>query len=72
MSRLEEVMNEVEQESQGVEASPQNEGTGERPASESSVNEVGVNEGTEQDQVAKEPKENRNGILQGELHENEI
>lgn len=56
MSRLEEVMNEVEQESQSIEASPQNEGTGERPASESSVNEVGVNEGTEQDQVAKEPE----------------
>lgn len=56
MSRLEEVMNEVEQESQSIEASPQNEGTGERPASESSVNEVGVNEGTEQDQVAEEPE----------------
>ena len=56
MSRLEEVMNEVEQESQSIEASPQNEGTGERPASESSENEVGVNEGTEQDQVAEEPE----------------
>lgn len=56
MSRLEEVMNEVEQESQSIEASPQNEGTGERPASESSVNEVGVNEGTEQDQVAEQPE----------------
>lgn len=56
MSRLEEVMNEVEQESQSIEASPQNEGTSERPASESSVNEVGVDEGTEQDQVAEEPE----------------
>lgn len=56
MSRLEEVMNEVEQESQSNEASPQNEGTSERPASESSVNDVGVNEGTEQNQVAKEPE----------------
>lgn len=56
MSRLEEVMNEVEQESQSIEASPQNEGTSERPASESSENEVGVNEGTEQDQVAEDPE----------------
>ena len=56
MSRLEEVMNEVEQESQSNDASPQNEGTSERPASESSVNEVGVNEGTEQNQVAEEPE----------------
>lgn len=56
MGRLEEVMNELEQESQSIETSPQNEGTGERPASESSVNEVGVNEGTEQDQVVEEPE----------------
>ena len=56
MSRLEEVMNEVEQESQSIEASPQNEGTGKRPASESSVNEAGVNEGTEQNQVVEEPE----------------
>ena len=56
MSRLEEVMNEVEQESENIDTSPQNEGTGEHPASESSVNDVGVNEGTEQNQVAEKPE----------------
>ncbi len=56
MSRLEEVMNEVKQESENIDTSPQNEGTGEHPASESSVNDVGVDEGTEQNQVAEEPE----------------
>jgi hypothetical protein len=56
MSRLEEVMNEVEQESENIDTSPQNEGTGEHPASESSVNDVGVDEGTEQNQVAEKPE----------------